>query len=53
MKRRTPRNRRWLDFAKKYLENEENFLIMNADILTDLDINALIIFIFLIKILLH
>ena len=33
-----------LIFAKKYLENEENFLIMNADILTDLDINALINF---------
>lgn len=31
-----------LIFAKKYLENEENFLIMNADILTDLDIKALI-----------
>ena len=33
-----------LIFAKKYLENEENFLIMNADILTDLDIIALINF---------
>ncbi|MFT3918468.1 nucleotidyltransferase family protein [Cloacibacterium sp.] len=27
-----------LVFAKKHLENEENFLIMNADILTDLNI---------------
>ena len=31
-------------FAQKYLENEENFLIMNADILTDLDISALVKF---------
>ena len=28
-------------FAQKYLENEENFLIMNADILTDLNIHEL------------
>ena len=31
-------------FAQKYLENEENFLIMNADILTDLNIHELIKF---------
>ncbi|QHN65259.1 nucleotidyltransferase family protein [Bergeyella cardium] len=31
-----------LIFAKKFLEQEQNFLIMNADILTDLDISALI-----------
>ncbi|SFI36032.1 nucleotidyltransferase family protein [Halpernia frigidisoli] len=29
-------------FAQKFLENEENFLIMNADILTDLKIDELI-----------
>ena len=33
-----------LVFAKKYLENEEDFLIMNADILTDLDITELVKF---------
>jgi NDP-sugar pyrophosphorylase family protein len=33
-----------LVFAKKYLEKEENFLVMNADILTDLDISALVKF---------
>lgn len=33
-----------LVFAKKYLENEENFLIMNADILTDLNITEFIKF---------
>ena len=31
-------------FAQKYLENEENFLIMNADILTDLNIHELVQF---------
>lgn len=31
-------------FAKKYLENEEDFLIMNADILTDLNFAELIAF---------
>jgi NDP-sugar pyrophosphorylase family protein len=31
-------------FAKKFLENEEDFIIMNADILTDLDISALVKF---------
>lgn len=31
-------------FAQKYLENEENFLIMNADILTDLNIHKLVKF---------
>lgn len=31
-------------FAKKFLEKEEDFIIMNADILTDLDINELIKF---------
>src|SRR5574343_49635 len=31
-------------FAQKYLEDEENFLIMNADILTDLNIHELIKF---------
>ncbi len=31
-------------FAQKYLENEENFLIMNADILTDLNIHQLVKF---------
>ena len=31
-------------FAQKYLENEENFLIMNADILTDLNIHELVKF---------
>lgn len=31
-------------FAQKYLENEENFLIMNADILTDLNIHAMVKF---------
>lgn len=31
-----------LMFAKKYLENEEDFLIMNADILTTLDITSFI-----------
>ena len=31
-------------FAQKYLENEENFLIMNADILTDLNIYELVKF---------
>ena len=30
--------------AQKYLENEENFLIMNADILTDLNIHELVKF---------
>jgi MurNAc alpha-1-phosphate uridylyltransferase len=29
-------------FAQKFLENEEDFLIMNADILTDLSLDALI-----------
>lgn len=33
-----------LVFAKKFLENEENFLIMNADILTNLNIHELISF---------
>ncbi len=33
-----------LVFAKKYLENEENFLIMNADILTDLNITEFVKF---------
>jgi NDP-sugar pyrophosphorylase family protein len=33
-----------LVFAKKYLENEENFLIMNADILTDLNISEFVKF---------
>lgn len=33
-----------LIFAKKYLEKEENFLIMNADILTDLNIQELVKF---------
>ena len=33
-----------LVFAKKYLENEEDFLIMNADILTDLNITELVKF---------
>ncbi len=33
-----------LVFAKKHLENEENFLIMNADILTDLNITEFIKF---------
>ena len=33
-----------LVFAKKYLENEENFLIMNADILTDLKITEFVKF---------
>lgn len=31
-----------LIFAKKFLDFEEDFLIMNADILTDLDVNALV-----------
>jgi len=31
-------------FAQKHLENEENFLIMNADILTDLNIHELVKF---------
>lgn len=31
-------------FAQKYLEDEENFLIMNADILTDLNIHELVKF---------
>ena len=31
-------------FAQKYLENEDNFLIMNADILTDLNIHELVKF---------
>ena len=31
-------------FAQKYLENEENFLIINADILTDLNIHELVKF---------
>lgn len=31
-------------FAQKYLENENNFLIMNADILTDLNIHELVKF---------
>ena len=31
-------------FAQKYLENEENFLIMNADILTDLNIQEMVKF---------
>jgi len=31
-------------FAQKYLENEENFLIMNADILTNLNIHELVKF---------
>lgn len=31
-------------FAQKYLENEENFIIMNADILTDLNIHELVKF---------
>ncbi|MPL56480.1 N-acetylmuramate alpha-1-phosphate uridylyltransferase [bioreactor metagenome] len=31
-------------FAQKYLENEESFLIMNADILTDLNIHELVKF---------
>ena len=31
-------------FAQKYLENEENLLIMNADILTDLNIHELVKF---------
>ena len=29
-------------FAQKYLENEENFLIMNADILTDMNITEFV-----------
>lgn len=29
-------------FARKFLENEENFVIMNADILTDLDLKPMI-----------
>ena len=33
-----------LIFAKKYLQNEENFLIMNADILTDLNISEFVKF---------
>ena len=33
-----------LVFAKKYVENEENFLIMNADILTDLNISEFVKF---------
>lgn len=33
-----------LVFAKKYLQNEENFLIMNADILTDLNISEFVKF---------
>lgn len=33
-----------LIFAKKYLQNEENFLIMNADILTDLNITEFVKF---------
>lgn len=33
-----------LVFAKKYLQNEENFLIMNADILTDLNITEFVKF---------
>ena len=33
-----------LIFAKKYLDNEEDFLIMNADILTDLSITELVNF---------
>ena len=33
-----------LVFAKKHLENEENFLIMNADILTDLNISEFVKF---------
>ena len=33
-----------LVFAKKHLENEENFLIMNADILTDLNITEFVKF---------
>lgn len=31
-----------LVFARKYLENEEDFVIMNSDILTDLDLGQLI-----------
>lgn len=31
-------------FAQKHLENEENFIIMNADILTDLNIHELVKF---------
>ena len=31
-------------FAQKYLETEENFIIMNADILTDLNIHELVKF---------
>lgn len=31
-----------LIFAKKFLDFEEDFLIMNSDILTDLDVNALV-----------
>lgn len=31
-------------FAQKYLEKEENFLVMNADILTDLNLNELTTF---------
>lgn len=31
-------------FAQKFLENEEDFLIMNADILTDLDVEAMVKF---------
>ena len=33
-----------LIFARKFLDFEEDFLIMNADILTDLDVNALVKF---------
>lgn len=33
-----------LVFAKKYLQNEENFLILNADILTDLNITEFVKF---------
>lgn len=33
-----------LVFAKKYLQNEENFIIMNADILTDLNITEFVKF---------
>lgn len=31
-----------LVFARKFLDSDEDFLIMNADILTDLDLNALV-----------
>lgn len=33
-----------LIFAKKFLENEDNFLVMNADILTDLNISDFVAF---------